>query len=115
MSVSPDGKRIAVLGDTHVKELTVVPDEKTGGVTLDVAVEFNLPFVAGVGTYLRRMCWGPRGVLAVSSSAGHVIAFQAADPNEAPPPEPQERVRRASESTASGEDEAANRATEEER
>jgi len=110
MSVSPDGKRIAVLGDTHVKELSVVPDERTGGIELEVAVEFNLPFVAGVGTFLRRMAWGPRGVLSVSSSTGHVIAFQAGDPNEVLP----ELKRTASESTASGDEDPANRATEEE-
>lgn len=78
LKLSPDGKKLCVLGDSSVKELSITVDAATQQTVVRCDIEFILPFQADVGTFVKHLAWGPDNVMAVTSSVGHVFAFKAA-------------------------------------
>lgn len=77
IKVSLDGTRLCVLGDSRVKELGIAISPNSHTIMVSVEIEFVLPFESKVGTFARKLDWGPEGILSVTSNLGHVFAFTA--------------------------------------
>jgi len=76
IKASPDGNKLCVLGDSSVKQLSITAAE-SGMISVAVEVEFKLPFEAGSGTFVRSLAMGPDGIMAVTSSLGHMFCFSS--------------------------------------
>jgi hypothetical protein len=77
IKASLDGRRLCVLGDSRIKELKISVGAKTRAIGVTVEIEFVLPFESRIGTFARKMEWGPNGILCVTSNLGHVFAFMS--------------------------------------
>lgn len=93
IKASLDGTRLCVLGDSRVKELAITVSSAQE-IQVSVEVECVLPFESKVGTFVRRMEWGPKGIICITSNLGHVFAFMV------PPSSAEHLQQGADESTA---------------